>query len=139
MSGFTTYPADCLILLFGSWKLDSAASFTVGCLGTALLGIITEGLTMVRRTRLTKLRWRARRPRLYVATLGAAFSVQATLGYFLMLAAMTYQVEVFIAVIVGLGCGHVLFNVQQPVAESTDACCVQAVDESAESPQQRTA
>ena len=49
---------------------------------------------------------------------------QATLGYFLMLVAMTYQGELFIAVIAGLGLGHGAFNVHAPVA-GTDACCVE--------------
>ena len=59
--------------------------------------------------------------------MGAAFTVQVTLGYFLMLAAMTYQGELFIAVVAGLGAGHMLLNVTQPVGETTDACCVEGV------------
>ena len=41
-----------------------------------------------------------------------------------MLVAMTYQGELFIAVIAGLGLGHGAFNVHAPVA-GTDACCVE--------------
>ena len=42
MSGFTFYPADCVILLFQDWKLDSAAAFTFGVLGT--LVVSTHGV-----------------------------------------------------------------------------------------------
>ena len=59
---------------------------------------------------------------------------QVTLGYFLMLAAMTYQGEIFIAVIVGLTVGHVTFNLKQPVGESVDACCVENCCEQPEEP-----
>ena len=127
MSGFAFYPTDCLILLFRGWKLDSAASFALGVLGTLFLGIATEGMTFLRRTKIQTLPWQSARPRAFRATLGLAFSVQVTFGYLLMLAAMTYQGEVFIAVIAGLGIGHVLFNASQPVGEQTDACCVDAV------------
>jgi len=55
---------------------------------------------------------------------------QVALGYALMLIAMTYQGELFIAVVVGLAVGHVLLNVAAPVSERNDACCVEAAGES---------
>merc|ERR550514_2238889 len=42
---------------------------------------------------------------------------------------MTYQAELFISVMLGLGVGHFLFNVSAAVGESTDACCVDDVAE----------
>ena len=53
--------------------------------------------------------------------------LQVVAGYFLMLIAMTYQVELFLAVVFGLGVGHTAFNTKAPVGESVDACCVQEV------------
>ena len=38
-----------------------------------------------------------------------------------------YQAELFLAVVLGLTLGHFLFNAKQPVGETTDACCVDAV------------
>ena len=52
MSGFTFYPADCVILLFTDWRLDSPSAFAGGVLATALLGILTELLTWLRRTKI---------------------------------------------------------------------------------------
>ena len=127
MSGFAFHKTDCIILLFHGWKLDSPLAFTLGCLGTFALGILTELLTWGRRHIIASSKRLRRKPGAYRAAMGLAFTVQVTLGYFLMLLAMTYQAEIFIAVCAGLGVGHVLFNVMSPVAESTDACCVEAV------------
>jgi copper chaperone CopZ len=45
------------------------------------------------------------------------------LGYFVMLVAMTYSAELFIAVLVGLTIGHALFNLSSPAGEDMTACC----------------
>jgi len=88
------------------------------------MGLVTELLTYCRRAVLAASPRLRRSPRAFRAAMGLAFAVQVTLGYLLMLAAMTYQGELFIAVIAGLAVGHLAFNVSQPVGESTDACCV---------------
>jgi hypothetical protein len=51
------------------------------------------------------------------------YFIQVTLGYVAMLVAMTYQVELFLAVVIGLTAGHGIFNLRARVAESADACC----------------
>ena len=106
-------------------------------LGTVALAVVGEGLTWFRRNRMSGaaalarpgrlgelVRWLRRGPTRWRAAMASLFAVQATLGYFLMLIAMTYQGELFIAVIFGLGLGHAAFNVSAPVSESADACCV---------------
>jgi len=130
MSGFVFAPADCTILLFREWTLTSAGAFAGGVIGTFLLGITTEALTWWRRTHLSKAKALQDKPAAYRGAMALAFTVQVMCGYFLMLIAMTYQAELFIGVIVGLGCGHFLFNVTQPVGTGgTDPCCVEAVEE----------
>ena len=42
----------------------------------------------------------------------------------LMLVAMTYEVELFLMVVLGLALGHGLFNLNAPVLESAEACCM---------------
>ena len=106
-------------------------------LGTVALAVVGEGLTWFRRNRMSGaaalarpgrlgelVRWLRRGPTRWRAAMASLFAVQATLGYFLMLIAMTYQGELFIAVIFGLSLGHAAFNVSAPVSESADACCV---------------
>jgi len=53
------------------------------------------------------------------------FGVQVSLGYFLMLIAMTYQAELFACVVLGLSVGHALFNLQEPPSTNTDPCCAE--------------
>ena len=52
--------------------------------------------------------------------MAVVFTVQVTLGYLLMLAAMTYQVELFAAVMLGLGAGHfaVRFKIEPKILAS---------------------
>jgi len=40
-----------------------------------------------------------------------------------MLVAMTYSVELFICMVIGLVAGHAFFNSEAPVGESVDPCC----------------
>lgn len=56
-------------------------------------------------------------------TLALAFTCHITIGYLLMLCAMTYQVEYLFAVAVGLGLGHYVFNADAPVGDRSDPCC----------------
>ena len=50
------------------------------------------------------------------------FVLQLACGYLLMLVAMTYQLELFVAIVAGLGAGHSLFNLRS-AANTTDPCC----------------
>jgi len=128
MGGFESVQADCIIYLFAGWVLDTRTKFALGALGTFVLAILCEYLTWVRRSYLSaspSIRLFRGRRRLLKAVKASLFTTQATLGYFLMLVAMTYQVELFLMVVLGLGAGHTLFNLTAPVGESTDACCVE--------------
>jgi len=53
----------------------------------------------------------------------ATFAAQTSIAYFLMLIAMTYKGELFVAVIGGLALGHAAFNLRAPVPASADPCC----------------
>ncbi len=128
MSGFEYYPADCVIFLFNGWVLDAPGTFVLAILGSLGLGLLTELLTFLRREKIAKAAALRERPNAFVVVMGSIFTVQVTLGYLLMLVAMTYQVELFVAVMLGLGGGHMLLNVKAPVGESVEACCVDAVE-----------
>ena len=95
MGGFESVQADCIIYLFAGWVLDTRTKFALGALGTFVLAILCEYLTWVRRSYLSaspSIRLFRGRRRLLKAVKASLFTTQATLGYFLMLVAMTYQV-----------------------------------------------
>lgn len=124
MAGFqTASPSDgCVAFLFQPWVLSTTAKFAIACLGTLAMGLAVEGLVALRRALLA--RWK---PRSWVAKSAGMlglYGLQVMLGYLLMLVSMTYQVELFVCVILGLMAGHGVFNLRAPVTESADACCL---------------
>eukprot|EP00566_Odontella_aurita_P000205 CAMPEP_0113547266 /NCGR_PEP_ID=MMETSP0015_2-20120614/12260_1 /TAXON_ID=2838 /ORGANISM="Odontella" /LENGTH=243 /DNA_ID=CAMNT_0000447801 /DNA_START=1 /DNA_END=732 /DNA_ORIENTATION=- /assembly_acc=CAM_ASM_000160 len=111
MSGFRFVLASgdgsmpCLNLFFETWTLDSPAKFVFGALFVFILAAMNEGLSALRRG---VRRWMGpgkRRKALSVVT----HAIQATMGYVLMLAAMTYAAEMLLAVICGMATGYALF------------------------------
>ena len=111
MSGFAFAPADCIILLFQEWKLDSAPKFALAALGTVALAVVGEGLTWFRRKRMSGaaalaragrlgelVRWLRHGPTRWRVAMASLFAVQAALGYALMLIAMTYQARAAVRV-----------------------------------------
>jgi len=124
MGGFTSAlasldgSAECLCLFFASWKLDTRLKFVMGCVSVFLLGALIEYCTSLRRE-LFKQKL-SRRREVFALCLHC---VQLALAYLVMLAAMTYSVELFIMVLAGLTVGHGLFNLRAPPPLSTDPCC----------------
>eukprot|EP00667_Euglena_gracilis_P005540 EG_transcript_5578 len=130
MTGFQTVGQSgdpCVLLFIKEWKLNNAGAFAGACIGVFLMSVWTESLVFARRY--LKGRFAKspspRRTVLYArnGAIVLLYGLQVTMGYLLMLVAMTYQVELFIMVIIGLVVGHTLFNLKAPVAETTDACC----------------
>jgi hypothetical protein len=114
----------CVILFFKGWKLDSAGKFSAACIGVFVLGVAIEALIWLRRKIVSRKRLMLNMPtpirKLIVISL---FGTNLVLGYLAMLVAMTYSVELFICVVVGLILGHALFNSHTPVGETIDPCC----------------
>jgi len=126
MQGFTASGNDkdaCVILLFKSWVLDTRTKFGFGCVGVILLGIAIEGMLCLRRelqSRKILLRISGVARRVLIVVL---FTLNIASGYLAMLVAMTYSVELFICMVVGLVVGHAIFNTGAAVGESVDPCC----------------
>ena len=109
MDGFrfslsTSKKNPCLNLYFPSWTLNTRSKFLWAMLGVVMLGIVTEGISKLRSklsrrlTGMTK-RW----------SMAVLHGVQALVGYILMLATMTFSVEILACVIFGLGTGFAIF------------------------------
>jgi hypothetical protein len=101
----------CVIFLFQSWVLDTGGKYALAFLGTLLLGIGLEKLIQQRRKVMAIMT--AGRKRLVVSA--TFYGVQLTIGYMLMLVIMIYAGALFIATILGLVIGHVLFNAQDAI------------------------
>lgn len=114
----------CIILFIESWTLDSRTKFFFGCIGVMVLGFCIEALIALRRNV-------SRRKRFFLdlsngyrkVILLSTFGLNLVLGYLAMLVAMTYSVELFFCVILGLMIGHYFFNINSAVGESIDPCC----------------
>jgi hypothetical protein len=127
MSGFesvTTENANCIILFFRPWLLDSATKFAIGCIGVFLLGMLIEAVIRLRRRigGMKSIHGSKVMKEILVVFL---FAINVSLGYLGMLAAMTFNVEIFVSIVAGLATGHVVFaNAKAPVRETADPCCV---------------
>merc|ERR1712112_234458 len=132
MDGFTTSGEsvnECVILLFKSWVLDTKTKFVIACFGVLLLGIAIEGMLCLRReiqSRKILLLIRGLTRRACIISL---FALNIASGYLAMLVAMTYSVELFVCMVVGLVAGHAFFNSEAPVGESVDPCCASQREE----------
>ena len=65
-----------------------------------------ESLSWLRRTRLHPATWRFHHERAWRIAMATLFSVQLACGYLLMLIAMTFQIELFVATVVGTAHHH---------------------------------
>ena len=102
---------QCLSYFVQSWRLENAAKFKGAMLFTFLLAILLEGLSsargvLVRSSSLPIFGNHRRRQHLLMTLI---YAIQALLGYILMLVTMSFSMELFLSVIVGLMVGNLLF------------------------------
>lgn len=105
--GGNTTP-QCLALWFDDWVLNTESRFAAACFGCILLGILTESISYLRRIARANVKSAAFIVQLLVMC--TLYASQLTLGYFAMLVAMTYQVELFVCIVSGLAIGHGIFS-----------------------------
>jgi Ctr copper transporter family len=98
----------CLNFLFLNWTLNEPVKFAFACIGTLLAGVLVQFIGKYR-LKLHAEKWS--RAYLKKGLLILLFGVQVTLGYFLMLLAMTYSTELFCMVCLGLTIGYAFFLV----------------------------
>jgi len=117
---------SCLNLWFTGWTLNSVGKFVAAMFGVFLLGVATEGMSALRRNvaAASTVATSSRR-RYYGWMQRGLYCVQGFLGYFLMLAVMTFSVELLLSCLFGVTLGYALFtdNNNTTVAHSTNPCC----------------
>lgn len=136
MTGFVSRGEEhpCLILLFPGWELTEESKFWAAFAGVIAAGVFAEFLIAFRRQVGPPKRalWskqasdgRRLQPKGVVDRLWrlCLYAASRALGYFVMLVSMTYSVELFFAVLIGLTLGHAIFNIQVAAGEDMTACC----------------
>jgi Ctr copper transporter family len=120
---------ECLNLLFVSWTLNSELKFALGCVGVFLISVFVQMMTHIRQ----KLKKGGTKLKAVISSMATVllYGIQVALSYFIMLAAMTYSVEIFCMVCAGLTVGFAMFNIDLP-ASSTEQCCDIDIDIDAE-------
>lgn len=130
MDGFHSSALDgsgveCINLLFVSWTLDTEWKFVFACVGVFSIAFFLQYLTKLRSAfSIEKASYRRS------FCLIASFSVQILLSYFLMLVAMTYNVELFCMVCSGIIVGYSFFLIDPHANAVVDHCCPGDIDHS---------
>ena len=117
MTGFVSLLDDthrenpCLLMFVGAWKVDTYGKFMLAVLGAMIAGAGSEGILRLRVLLDNHLSSRAGAPvavRLVPegsSSQIALYFIHRTAGYLAMLLAMTFQLEIFIAVLFWPGSG----------------------------------
>jgi len=131
MSGFASvFSADrasrpCVVFLMSRLVMDTPKKFLIGCVTATGLGVLTGALLAMRRlTGGTTCSFVCVQLPLYALTL--------FLGYLDMLLVMAYNLELILAVILGLTFGHAMFSrlgvSKNASEEGATPCCVNNTD-----------
>jgi hypothetical protein len=125
----------CLNLYFPGWTLDTRGKFVAAMFGVVLLAICTEAISRFRHNISVKQRRSttglADRKQLGLMQIGL-HGLHAFTGYILMLATMTFSLELLVCVITGLVIGYILFGGDTYNHVTTNPCCAFLEDEANE-------
>ena len=126
----------CLNLYFPSWTLDTRSKFVGSLILVFLLSFATEGISKFRHTLSSRPvlgRERRHSKRIRQVQISALHGVQALLGYVVMLATMTFSVEILLSVVLGLSSGYYYYFAGEIGLEghvTTNPCCSYMQNES---------
>ncbi|KAI3383502.1 hypothetical protein SNEBB_007503 [Seison nebaliae] len=123
-------------ILFNGWKCKTDVTFGLSCLLIVLIGVLYEGIKFLRRyiyNRHNRALKREQVDLIQQSYIRKQFDVhhliqtlllvvQFTIGYFLMLIAMTYNTYLFISVVIGVMLGYFITGVERRM-EYVEDCC----------------
>lgn len=117
---------SCINLYFPGWTLDSVGKFLAAMLGVIVLAIATEGISKYRHNLSSRSRksdaTRSELKKISLIQTGL-HGLHALTGYVLMLATMTFSIELLLCVITGLVIGYFIFGGDSYSHVSTNPCC----------------
>ena len=96
----------CLSYYVSSWVLDDRGKFKGAMIYSFLMGLVTQGLAVIRAVVFMHIRKYEARKYLMVAI----YVLQVFMGYMIMLIAMMYSVELLLSAVAGLSFGYFLFH-----------------------------
>ena len=126
---------QCINLYFPNWTLDSKGKVVGAMIGVLLLAIVTEGISKYRHTlsqKAKKTYYLSNEAKILRLTQTSLHGFHAFTGYILMLATMTFALELLLCVILGLVIGYAIFGGDQYSHVTTNPCCAFLEDEACE-------
>lgn len=121
MRGFVSYSfrdtsdTPCVILFFSGWVLGTRWKFWLGAVFVFILAFVLEAVATLRPPSEGKIG---------TFLVPLTYMLRMSLAYMVMLCAMTFCVEIFVAVILGLGVGHGVFrHLRKDTRSSNTICC----------------
>ena len=126
---------SCLNLYFASWTLNSKGKVLAAMAGVFFLAVLTEAISKLRhklslRARIISTPLPERRRIAIFQTL--LHGLHAFIGYIVMLATMTFSLELLCCVISGLTTGYFVFGGESYSHVSTNPCCAFLEEEAQE-------
>jgi hypothetical protein len=125
----------CINLYFASWQLNVAYKMILAMIGILLLAVGTEAISKYRHTLSTRAKTtpaHSRAAQTLRTTQMGLHGLQALTGYILMLATMTFALELLCSVILGLVIGYAVFGGDQYSHVTTNPCCAFLEEEASE-------
>lgn len=105
----------CLSYYVSSWVLDDRGKFKGAMIYSFLMGLVTQGLAVIRAVVFMHIRKYRVRKYLMVAI----YVLQVYMGYMIMIIAMMYSVELLLSAVAGLSFGYFLFHKGEAAASRT--------------------
>jgi len=110
-------PSDCITFLFSEWKLDRPGKFVGAMICTFAVATVTEGIAYFQpHVRNKYLAGKSKYQRKSIMTL--IYGFQQLLGWLLMLISMTFSIELFVSVVLGLFFGKLIFPAESSAIQN---------------------
>jgi len=130
--------APCINLFLPQWTLHSRVRFLIAMAGVVCLGIAVETVATLRARYVAKVKLaeggRGESSVRVQLVMTLFHGLQACMGYILMLATMTYSIEILICTVIGLSVGFFIrlrYKTLPSSSNATNPCCDFLEDESA--------
>jgi hypothetical protein len=127
--------ASCINLYFPGWTLNTQGKMIGAMVGVFFLAMVTEAISKMRHNLSREARLlstsQAKRKQILAGQM-ALHGIHALTGYIVMLATMTFSLELLLCVISGLTVGYVMFGGESYNHVSTNPCCAFLEEEAQE-------